>query len=119
MTTHRFLLLGCLALASACGGIDDSGAATTSGTAGTTTGTGGGTATSTCADTWASYGASFFSTNCRSCHTHTADFATQSSVQTQASRISAVINSGSMPEGSTLSATDKARVLAYLSCGAL
>lgn len=81
-----------------------------------------GTATSTdCStltDTWSTYGQGFFSAHCTTCHEHTSDFATQSSVVNQLDRIEAELSSGDMPEDTTLSATEKSRVLAWLSCGA-
>jgi mono/diheme cytochrome c family protein len=69
-------------------------------------------------DTWSTYGQAFFTTNCRSCHQHTSQFGTQAAVTASLSSIKSEISSGKMPEGTTLSATDKARILAYLSCGA-
>ena len=76
------------------------------------------TATGDCADTWTDYGSAFITTNCRSCHQHTSQFSTQASVQASAQQLSSEISSGKMPEGIALSATERARVLAWLSCGA-
>lgn len=80
-----------------------------------------GTATTDCAtvtDTWSSYGENFFATNCITCHEHTSDFGTQSAVVSRLDEIEQQISSGQMPEDTTLSSTEKSRVLAWLSCGA-
>lgn len=69
-------------------------------------------------DTWANYGSAFFTSSCRNCHQHTTQFVTQQSVQSSLSQISSEINSGKMPQGAGLSATEKARVLGWLACGA-
>lgn len=96
----RLVLTG--VLLAACGG------STTSSTADCSTGT----------DTWANYGQAFFTTTCRTCHEHTNQFGTQAAVLASLNSIESEISSGKMPEGTTLSASDKARVLAWLSCGA-
>jgi len=69
-------------------------------------------------DTWSTYGQSFFATNCRTCHEHTSQFGSQSAVLNSINSIESEISSGAMPEGTTLSATDKTRILSYLACGA-
>lgn len=69
----------------------------------------------TSTDTWASYGQSFFATNCRTCHEHTSQFSTQASVANSLARIKAEISSGAMPPGG-LNSTAKQRILAYLAC---
>ncbi len=73
---------------------------------------------STVTDTWSSYGENFFANNCITCHEHTSDFATQSAVVSRLDEIEQQISSGQMPEDTTLSSTEKSRVLAWLSCGA-
>lgn len=73
---------------------------------------------STVTDTYASYGQSFFTTNCRTCHEHTSQFGTQAAVLASLNSIESEISSGGMPEGTALSATEKTRVLNWLSCGA-
>lgn len=70
------------------------------------------------ADTWTGYGATFFATNCRGCHQHAGQYGTQASVQSALNQVDANISSGRMPQGGGLSATEQARVLTYLSCGA-
>jgi hypothetical protein len=83
---------------------------------GSATGGGGGTSCGT--DTWSNYASSFFSTNCMTtCHQHTGEF-TQSDVQTYTSSIRSRISSGSMPADQVLSSAVKARIIAYLNCGA-
>ncbi len=65
-------------------------------------------------DTWSNFAQGFFTTNCTSCHSQ---FATYSSVVSDASSISSKISSGSMPLLGSLSASDKSRILLWLSCG--
>lgn len=84
----------------------------------TTDADGGTSSLSSCTDTWAGYGQGFFVSSCRTCHEHASQFGTQASVQAARSEISREISTGAMPEGSALSASAKARILAYLSCGA-
>jgi mono/diheme cytochrome c family protein len=69
----------------------------------------------TCADTWASYGASFFNANCSGCHSN---YSTHSQVQANASALSSAIAGGSMPRGIALSTSSRTEVLTYLRCGA-
>ncbi|MFT3709993.1 MAG: hypothetical protein QM817_20365 [Archangium sp.] len=97
-------------LTAGCGGVDD-GSGTTSSTSSVTADC------STNTDTWSTYGDAFFGTNCRTCHQHTSQFTSQALVNAQLSSIKSEISSGKMPEGTTLSSTDKARILAYLACG--
>lgn len=79
-------------------------------------GTGGGTdAGVACTpDTWASYGESFFASTCSGCHPQ---YSTRPDVVSSRSNITSRINSGSMPQGSTLSSAEKTRILRYLNCG--
>lgn len=97
-----FFLAGCGV------GIDPLGTDSTSTTSSAST-----SCTST--DTWASYGQSFFTANCRSCHEHTSQFSTQASVANSLARIKAEISSGAMPP-SGLGSADKQRILGYLAC---
>jgi hypothetical protein len=99
MNSTRLLLLVLLASAAACG----SGA-----TAVECSGT----------DTYASYGQAFMASRCTNCHQHSGQFSTQAAVLGSLNSIEAQISSGRMPEGSGLSATEQARVLAWLACGA-
>ncbi len=66
-----------------------------------------------CADTWASFGSSFFAARCNSCHAFT-----HSSVRGDRTRISQQISSGRMPRGSSLTTAQRTRILEYLTCGA-
>jgi hypothetical protein len=66
-------------------------------------------------DTYVGYGQSFLASNCTGCHPQ---FSTQAAVQASLSSIESAIDSGSMPRGSGLSATDQSRSLAWLACGA-
>ena len=68
-----------------------------------------------CSDTWSGYAQSFFSTRCASCHSQ---FGTQASVQSYASAINSEISTGRMPQGSSLSSSEKTRILDWLVCGA-
>lgn len=69
----------------------------------------------TSTDTWASYGHSFMSSNCATCHTA---YGSQGTVQAGTGSISSVISSGSMPRGITLTAAERTRAEAWLNCGA-
>ncbi|MFZ5442544.1 MAG: hypothetical protein ACOZQL_21215 [Myxococcota bacterium] len=111
----RALLL--LLFVSACGGIDDTLDDGGAGGGSPATGGGGG-GSSACTDTWSGYGATFFSATCSTCHHHTGQYATQASVQAALSSIRSEISSGKMPEGMSLSTSERARILAYLGCGA-
>jgi hypothetical protein len=118
-----------LALFSSCGGLDASqlsdgggtatggGSASAGGGGGSVATGGGGGSASTCTDTWAAYGETFFVTNCSSCHEHTGQFS-QAAVQASLASIVSQIDRGRMPQGFSLSTAEKARVLAYLACGA-
>lgn len=70
------------------------------------------------ADTYTSYGKAFIATNCQSCHEHASQFGTQAAVQASATSMESEISSGKMPEGISLSTTERARVIAWLGCGA-
>jgi hypothetical protein len=127
---HRHALTLCLLTLAACGPDTDDDTSTTGGITasgggsggGTTSTTGGGGGTSgtssSCTDTWSSYGQAFFASTCDSCHQHSSEFSTQAAVQGSRSRIESVISSGAMPQGTSLSSTEKTRILAYLACGA-
>jgi hypothetical protein len=65
-------------------------------------------------DTWGNWAHSFFTTNCTACHSQ---FGTYGSVQSDKTNIQTKISNGSMPAGSTLSASDKSRILQWISCG--
>jgi len=72
-----------------------------------------------CNDTWANFAKASFASNCVSCHSgfHSA-FASYANVNADRSSIKSRIVSGSMPQGGWASPADKARVLAWLACGA-
>ena len=90
-----------------------------SGTAGTSSGTGGAPPCTT--DTWANFAQAFFKNDCTlSCHNHSTLGGTTpnyNSIKSNASNISSRISSGNMPQGTKLSATDKTRILKWISCG--
>jgi len=70
-----------------------------------------------CSDTWSGYGQTFFSGTCAgSCHG--AKYTSQAKVQGARSAITSEISRGRMPTDQALSAQERSRVLAYLSCGA-
>ncbi len=94
---------------SACGGLDG-GSADGGGFA-----TGGGSGAA-CTDTWAGYGAAFFSNHCSNCHHHAGQFTTPVSVLN--STVKSYIRLGAMPQDYSLPGEEKARILAYLACGA-
>lgn len=102
----RFVIFALLFGLYACGPLDD-----TPGSSTGTISTDGG-----CSDTWSGYGSSFFSTSCAG-GCHGGQYANQSSVKAAQSRISSEISSGRMPQGGSLSASSKSRILTYLSCG--
>lgn len=107
----RILMLAAFTLA-ACGVDSTEDVTSATATQATTTSDAG----SACGDTWSSYGSAFFAASCKRCHP--AQYQTQASVKSSLSRVTSEISRGSMPEGVALSATEKARVLAYLRCGA-
>lgn len=104
----------CFPTSGVCSGGTGGGSA---GTGGGTSGTGGGAANA-CAsntDTFSNFARSFFATKCASCHHHTGEFTTVGSI-TSSSR--SRISSGNMPQfPTTLTAAEKARVLAWYDCG--
>jgi hypothetical protein len=72
-----------------------------------------------CLDSWANYGAGFFSTTCvGACHRHDAAWTTPAAVRLSADSIRLSIENGGMPQGQTLSAAERTRVLTWLACGA-
>jgi hypothetical protein len=85
------------------------------GTAGGGTGGGAANACATNPDTFANFAGNFFATKCASCHHHTGEFTTPASIlSTSRSRIS----SGNMPRlPTTITAAERARVLAWYDCG--
>jgi hypothetical protein len=81
----------------------------------------GGPTTAECAslaDTYANYGQSVIATDCRSCHQHSSQFGTQAAVQGSLSSIESQISTGRMPQGISMSTTDRARLTTWLGCGA-
>ena len=65
-------------------------------------------------DTWNSWAHSFFTSNCTGCHSN---FGSYSGVSSDQSNIQQQISSGNMPLGSSLSSSDKSRILKWLGCG--
>lgn len=97
------------------GGGSAGGGSAGGGTAGGGTGGGAANACATNPDTFANFGRTFFATKCASCHHHTGEFTTPASI-TSSSR--SRISSGNMPKSpTTITAAEKARVLAWYDCG--
>ena len=70
-------------------------------------------ATAACTqDTWGNFAQAFMANNCLSCHSYASSVATLKPHPN-----SAWISNGSMPPGGPLSASDKSRILLWLSCG--
>jgi hypothetical protein len=93
-----------------------------SGTAGSgTAGSGTGGAPPCTTDTWGNFAQAFFKNDCTlSCHTHFTLGGTSpnyNSVKSSAADITSRIKSGNMPQGTKLSASDKSRILLWMSCG--
>jgi hypothetical protein len=65
-------------------------------------------------DTWGNWASGFFSTNCAGCHSWANSY---TSVKSRQANNQAYISDGSMPQGGSLSSSDKQRVLAWLGCG--
>jgi hypothetical protein len=105
---------------STCASGTGGGGGTTGGGGGTTGGgggaTGGGGGTMCTTDTWATFGQAFFANNCANCHHHTGEFTTRTSVLNSKSSITSRISSGNMPQGATLPAATRSRILTYLGC---
>jgi hypothetical protein len=100
--------------ANPCGAGAATGATGATGTTGTTGATGGMHAAD-CTDTWTSYAEAFFSDTCSDCHTFAT---TYSGVTAKAAKIREKIASGEMPQDAILSAAERARILAWIDCGA-
>lgn len=66
-------------------------------------------------DTWSDFAKSFFVTNCDYCHGH--DFASGVGAVQADPRVQSYISSGRMPQGTSLSSTDKSRILIWINCG--
>jgi hypothetical protein len=77
-------------------------------------GTGGGGPCTT--DTWSSYGATFFQSNCARCHGSA--FSSHAVVQSESGLLSSYIGGGAMPPGGGLSSAPRNRAVTYLNCGA-
>ncbi len=72
-----------------------------------------------CRDTFASYGATFFSTVCSgSCHRHDAQWPAVTDVRASADAIRLSVETGMMPTDQTLSVAERTRLLTWLACGA-
>ncbi len=70
-----------------------------------------------CGDTWEGFGQPFLATTCISCHVHDhSSFSTEAGVRDQRARITSMVTANTMPQGQTLSAPEKARLLTFLSC---
>ena len=94
------------AAAGTSGGSSSGGSGATSGSSGSTYGS----------DTWTSYAKPWFNSYCAHCHGQ--EFAEPTRVTAQASSIRAMITSKSMPPGTNdLSDADRARILAWFTCG--
>jgi predicted small lipoprotein YifL len=65
-------------------------------------------------DTWKTYGASFFRTNCASCHAK--GFSSRKSVLASQARVE--IASGGMPRDRALTTAERKRIAAWFACGA-
>jgi hypothetical protein len=72
----------------------------------------------TCADSWATYAASFLSSSCTSCHRHQGQWSTLAEVRQSADAIRLTVETGAMPAGVTLSAAERLRLLTWFACGA-
>lgn len=69
--------------------------------------------------TYANFGQAFFAAKCNGCHAiQRPQFTTATGIRNNAATCKSEISRGSMPQGSTLSAQEKADVLEWLNCGA-
>jgi hypothetical protein len=68
-----------------------------------------------CQDTWANWAQGFFETQCRSCHRHDADFATQADVLAEAEILRMAVELRMMPPTVDLGA-DRRRLAVWLAC---
>ncbi len=64
--------------------------------------------------TWTNFGAQFFTSNCAACHAYTSNY---NEVVKRAADMKGEIESGEMPQGSTLDDATKTKVLSFLACG--
>jgi len=118
------VLLCLVGLAGCGGGVDGSSSGGSSGDtdAGVTDGGGSSSSSSGGActtDTWANYAGSFFANTCDSCHQHTSEFSSLAAVTAKKSTVTSRISTGNMPTTSTLAASEKSRILAWLACSPL
>jgi hypothetical protein len=67
-------------------------------------------------DTWGSFAQNFFTMSCDYCHGHNFE-GSLSSTTSQAGSIRPRISSGNMPQNTTLSSSDKSRILLWIKCG--
>jgi hypothetical protein len=75
--------------------------------------------TLSCTDTWANYGQHFLGTVCSSaCHRHDLEWPTPADVLLSADNIRLAVESGNMPQDTTLTAQERLRLLTWLACGA-
>jgi hypothetical protein len=72
-----------------------------------------------CTDTWANYGNAFVANTCiGACHRHDLAWPTPVDVRLSADGIRFAVERGDMPQGQTLSAAERLRLLTWLACGA-
>jgi hypothetical protein len=72
-----------------------------------------------CSDTWANYGHAFLTTTCiGGCHRHDTAWPSAGEVRASADGIRLSVERGDMPQGATLSAAERRRLLTWLACGA-
>jgi hypothetical protein len=112
--TRLSLALVVTLLSAGCGD-DDSYTGAGGGTGGGDGGTGPDFDAGACVDTWANFGATFFSDSCASCHGASGSHA---SVTGAANTLAWVISSETMPPGGGVSSSERARAVLYLRCGA-
>jgi len=89
------------------------GAGGSSGGAGGAGGAGGGTACTT--DAWPGWPLTWFNSRCANCHG--SEFASVTTVRSKKLSLVSRINSGNMPQGSSVTASDKTRIVTWLNCG--
>lgn len=72
-----------------------------------------------CVDTWSNYGGAMMANTCvGACHRHDLSWTNVADVRASADSIRLAVENGNMPQGQTLTAAERLRLLTWLACGA-
>lgn len=94
----------------------DSGSMGGSGSGSSTGSSGSGSSTGSYGtDTWSNFAQPFFEAHCTQCHG--GEWSSYANVSSQRTSVRQALASGAMPRGTTLSADDRAEIVAWFDCG--